>query len=177
MWWARRTSMVSTLLLCGNVLAQAPAADPLPEIQATPTEFVWLAASDHTLDQLRGGFDLGKGLMVSFGISRAVSINGQLVTSTQFQINDFTRLTSQQVTSVSQLRGAQAQVVSNGPGNKVDPSALTVPFSTFVQNTLSNQTIRSETVIQASSNGLGLIKNLNLQQSLNDAINHAIGQR
>lgn len=142
-----------------------------------PGAGLWLAANDHALDQLRGGFDIGGGLMVSFGITRAVFINGQLVTSTSFQVGDVTKLTSAQAEAFRQQVPAQAQVVQNGTGNTVDASSVAVPLSTYVQNTLNNQTIRNQTVIQATSSGLSVMKGLNLQSTLNDSINNAVRNR
>lgn len=142
-----------------------------------PEQPMWLAASDHTLDQLRGGFDVGAGLVVSFGISRALFINGQLVTSTSFQVGDITKLTQAQAEALSQQLASQAQVVQNGPGNSVDAGAAVVPLAMYIQNTLNNQTIRNQTVIQATTSGLGLVKSMNLQATLNDSINNAIRNR
>ena len=140
-------------------------------------ESMWLAASNHTLDNLRGGFDVGAGLMVSFGISRALYINGQLVTSTSFQVGDITKLTSAQAEMISQQVFSQAQVVQNGPGNTVDAGAATVPLAMYIQNTLNNQTIRNQTIIQATTSGLSLVKSMNLQATLNESINNAIRNR
>lgn len=158
------------LLLAGA--SQAQNITPQP-----PEESIWLAASDRTLDQFRGGFDLGAGLVVSFGISRAVYVNGQLMTSTSFQVGDISKLSSTQASALNQQIASQTQVVQNGPGNTVDPGALTIPFATYIQNTLNNQTIRSQTVIQASTNGLGIMKSLNLQTTLNDSITNALRNR
>lgn len=147
--------------------APTPPADPRP---------VWWAVGDQKLAQLRGGFDLGSGLFVSFGISRAVYINNQLVTTTSFQMGNLDKLTAVQAVDLArQLNSQMQQVVQNGPGNTVDASALTVPLSTYIQNTLSNQTIRTETVIQASTNGAALLRTMNLQATINDAVNRAIG--
>lgn len=71
----------------------------------------------------------------------------------------------------------QALVVQNGPGNTVAASAAAIPLATYVQNTLNNQLIRNETIIQATSSGLSLVKSLNLQTTLNDSINNAIRNR
>lgn len=161
--------------LCALLIAGASQAQSHPPPQ--PEEMVWITASNSTLDQLRGGFDFGAGLVVSFGISRAVYINDQLVTSTSFQLSDVAKLTSAQAGALSQQLGAQAQVVQNGPGNTVDAVAITVPLATYIQNTLNNQAIRTQTVIQASTNGLGTLRNLNLQATINDAIANAIGNR
>ncbi|MDB5778835.1 MAG: hypothetical protein JWP93_1200 [Polaromonas sp.] len=160
---------LGAVLLAGACQSQSLAPPPEPD--------VWLAASDHALDQLRGGFDLGPGLVVSFGISRALFINGQLVTSTSFQASDPTRLTPALAEVLSQHTSFQAQVVKNGPGNRVDAGAATVPLATYVQNTLNNQTIRNQTVIEATSSGLSQVKNLNLQTTLNNAINSAVANR
>lgn len=161
--------------LCALLVAGASQAQSHP--QQPPEETVWLAASNSTLNQLRGGFDLGAGLVVSFGISRTVYINEQLVTTTSFHLSDMAKLTPAQAVVLSQQLGAQAQVVQNGPGNSVDPAAITVPLATYIQNTLNNQAIRTQTVIQASTNGLGTLRNLNLQATINDAIASAIGNR
>lgn len=140
-------------------------------------ESIWLAASNQKLDQLRGGFDAGAGLFVSFGISRAVFINGQLVTSTSFQIADMSKLTSAQAEVLSQQMPSQALVVQNGAGNRVDAGTAIIPLATIVQNTLNNQTIRNETTIQSTTSGLSLVKSLNLQATLNDSINNAVRNR
>ncbi len=170
MSWPRTLCSLSALLVSVTCHAQN-AATP-------PDGSVWMAASDRTLDQLRGGFDAGGGLMVSFGISRALFVNGQLVTSTSFQVGDTSKLTAAQLDAVSQQVSSQAraQVVQNGPGNTVENGAA-VPLATYVQNTLNNQTIRNQTVIQATSNGLSLVKNLNLQATINDSINNAVRNR
>ena len=255
------------LLLSNAVQARSSPPPPLSEPNDSEQGSLWLAASDRTLDQLRGGFDLGTGLLVSFGISRAVFINGQLITSTLFQIGDLSKLTAAQAVALSQQIFAQPQivqnglgnpqnsgsstvpaalgqqvstqsqvaqnglgspqnsgsatvpaalgqpvstqpqvaqsglgntpnpgvvngpaalvqqgstqtlVVQNGPGNTLDPGALAVPLATFIQNTLSNQIIRNQTVIQASSNALGLVRNMNLQATISQAIANAIGNR
>lgn len=162
-------------LLCALLMAGASQAQNLT---SQPKEdAIWLAASDRTLDQLRGGFDLGSGLVVSFGISRAVYVNGQLMTSTSFQVGDISRLTSSQAMALNQKIASQALVVQNGPGNTVDPGAATIPLATYIQNTLNNQTIRNQTVIQATTNSLGIMKNLNLQSTLNDSLTSAIRSR
>lgn len=157
-----------------TVTTQATHAPP------PPNESIWLAASDRTLDQMRGGFDMGAGLVVSFGILRSVSINGQLITSTSFRIGDLTALTSltsQQAAALGQHIAMQTQVVQNGTGNTIAPGAVTVPFATYIQNTLNNQTIRSQTVIEATSNAMGFVKGLNLLATINEAIAQAIGTR
>ena len=42
---------------------------------------------------------------------------------------------------------------------------------------MNNQTIRSQTIFDASSNGMGLVKGMNLQATINEAIANAVGTR
>jgi hypothetical protein len=183
---------VVTAGMCALLLASVCQAQPRParamkstsltptsQITPKPGESIWITASDRTLDQMRGGFDLGAGLMVSFGISRAVYINGQLITSTTFQVGDLASLTPTQAAALSQQISTQtqAQVVKNGPGNTVEVNVGTVPLATYIQNTVNNQTIRSQTIIDATSNGMGMIKGMNLQATINEAVANAIGTR
>jgi hypothetical protein len=170
---------VCVLLLASNGPAhgRSPLQLPQPVQPVQAQETVWLAASDRTLSQLRGGFDLGAGLVVSFGISRAVYINGQLITSTSLQVGDLSRLTPTQAATLGQQMPTQTQVVQNGPDNSLAAGALTIPLATYIQNTLNNQTIHSQTVIQATSNGLSMVKNMNLQSTIGQAIANAVGNR
>ena len=166
--------------LCMLLLASVCQAQTLQTLAPTKSnESIWLAASDRTLDMLRGGFDLGTGLMVSFGISRAVYVNGQLITATTFRVGDLTSLTPQQATALSHqiASQSQAQVVKNGPGNTMELSIGSAPLSTFIQNTLNNQNIRNQTIIDVTSNGMGIVKGLNLQGTIDAAIADAVGTR
>ena len=173
----RRLSTVSlcTLLLASVCQAQTPQTLAPQQSDAS----IWLAASDQTLDTLRGGFDLGTGLMVTFGISRAVYVNGQLITSTTFRVGDLSSLTPTQAAALSQqiATQTQAQVVKNGPGNTMELHVGSAPLSTFIQNTLNNQSIRNQTIIDMTSNGMGIVKGLNLQATIDAAVADAIGTR
>lgn len=181
------TASLVTVLLTGSMLATAasaalvspvPTSAPAPALTQTAAE-IWLAASDDTLNQLRGGFDLGAGLVVSFGISRAVYINDQLVTSTSFHLGDLRDMNAAQALAWGQQMAAnRALIVQNGPGNATAPDALSkTAWSTTVQNTLNNQSLRNQTVIEASTNALGLLKGMNLQASINEAIASALARR
>ena len=161
--------------LCALLVAGSSCA--ANSIENAHSESTWLAASDHTLDQLRGGFDLGSGLQVSFGITRAVFVNGQLAASTTLQFGDLGKLSAAQAAAIGSQVGVQALLVQNGPRNAIASSALSIPLATYIQNTLSNQTLGTQTIINASTNGLSLVKNLNVQGTLNDAITRAVGVR
>ena len=135
---------------------------------------VWTAVEDSTLASMRGGFDFGNGLSVSFGIERAVTINGALVTSTTINVGDLARVTPEQAAVISR-QAAAINLVQNGTGNAaaLPGNDLATP-GTVIQNTLSNQNIQSQTIINASSNALGLMKTLNTLTSLRDALGNSV---
>ena len=160
--------------LCAVFLADSCQAQNLAP---QPEKRTWLTVSNQTLDQLRGGFDVAPGLTVSFGVSRAVMVNGELLTSTSFQVDDGARLTAAQARLAGRQTGLASQVVQNGPGNTIAPGAAGIPLGIYVQNTLNQQTIHSETVIKAASSGLSMVKSLNLQATLSESINNAIRNR
>lgn len=183
-------------LLCGALFAACSAqADTAPSEPPEPADRVWLTASDRQLDELRGGFNLGDGLIVSFGFSRLTYINDQLVASTSLNLGSITRLTAQQaailqVPLTSAVQGAaqtqpgvgsqigpQAQLVQNGPGNSLQPDAVGALLATVIQNSLNDQLLRTQTIINVSSNGLGIMRNFNLQKTLDLALSNAMTGR
>jgi len=135
---------------------------------------LWTAVEDSTLDAMRGGFDFGNGLSVSFGIERAVYINGALVTTTSINVGDLARVTPEQA-AVLGRQAAAINLIQNGPGNAaaLTGSDLATP-GTVIQNTLNNQNIQNQTIINASSNALGLIKTLNTMTSLREALGNSV---
>jgi hypothetical protein len=171
--------VLATAILAGHALAGTTPGLTLQAAPEPPVAEVWLAAGDSALDQMRGGFDLGAGLMVSFGISRAVYINDQLVTSTSFHLGELRNMTSAQALIWGQqLTASRALIVQNGAANTIAPNALgQTAWSTTIQNSLNNQRLRNETVIQASTNAMGLLKSLNLQASIHEAITNALARR
>ncbi|HUA80198.1 MAG TPA: hypothetical protein VL997_07495 [Dyella sp.] len=79
--------------------------------------------SSERLDAVRGGFDLGNGVDVSFGIERAIYVDGNLVTYTSVNIPDIAHITAQQAMA---LAGALSTIdVQVGPGNSSNPSSAT----------------------------------------------------
>jgi hypothetical protein len=192
-WMCVLVAIVSLFSMAHEARSAAPAGGS-----------VWVAVSNQTLDKMRGGFDAGAGLMVSFGISRAVYINGSLVTSMTLNIGRVSELTSAQIADVNRQLAALG-LIQNGPGNSVQtagqaaastsastavdsgggdativtsgPSVNITPGATVIQNSLNHQQIISQTVISATSNAASIIKGLNLQNTINEAIGKAIGQR
>ncbi len=196
-------------LLCGS--SWAATQEPAPVRGASVGGPRWVTVGDKALDRMRGGFDLGGGLTVSFGITRAVYINGALVTATSFNIDNLGNITSAQIAQVNQqvaaaLRPAAAAagsagsagsgavasapvaaagekaaamslVVQNGPGNSFQAMPSSASIGTIIQNTLSNQRIQSQTVIDTSTNGLSMLKGLNSMTTMQNALINSIGGR
>ncbi|WP_431823626.1 hypothetical protein [Burkholderia sp. F1] len=134
-----------------------------------------VALSDARLDAMRGGFDLPGGLQVSFGISRVAFVDGNLVTTTSFNIPDVSQITARQAQALAAANvGALIQV---GSGNAAQPAALPALTGAVIQNTLSNQHIQALTTINTSVNTLSMFKNLNIMSTLNNALTGALPGR
>jgi len=137
----------------------------------------WMAVSDQQLDTQRGGFDAGSGLAVSFGIIRTVMVNGDLVSKTSFNLPDVTKITSEQARLASAAI-ADSGLVQIGPNNFVDAGvSSSLATGTLIQNSLNDQQIQTLTIINTGVNSLGLLKALNTQTVLNDALLGAAGSR
>ena len=142
---------------CG-VMAHAQSA-PSPHVAG-----LGFPVSNERLDTVRGGFDV-EGLEVSLGIERAVYIDGNLVTYTSVNIPNLAHVTTQQAMA---LASALSTInVQNGSGNTFDPSSMGgTTAATVVQNTLSNQTIRSLTTLNVAVNTLNAFRDEGMQQAL-----------
>lgn len=124
---------------------------------------------------MRGGFDAGTSLQVSFGIQRAVYINGNLVTSTSINIPDVGQITAAQASALAAVTNT-VNVIQNGPGNSFDPSSLThATGATVIQNSLNNQNIQTLTTVSAAVNTLDAFKNSNFQNTLQSALTGSLG--
>jgi len=174
---ATPTAPALRALLCGALLiAMAGTLAPAARAGGSGDNGgqVWMTVADSTLDELRGGFDVGSGLMVSFGITRAVYINGELVTQTTLNLGQLDQITAAQAGTLgAQL--ASLNIVQNGPGNSVEPQAGGMALGTIIQNSLNNQHIANMTVIDARTNSMEMIKGLNTLSTLNDSLARAIG--
>lgn len=120
------------------------------------------------LDQMRGGFQSSpNGPILSFGIERTVHLNGQLVSSTVLNIPD-----------LMQLAGNSSRVftlVQTGSGNALTPGTAALPaLMTVLQNSLDNQNIQNQTVMNATVGALGWTRSLALGNALSQATIGAI---
>lgn len=111
-----------------------------------------LPISTQSLATIRGGFDLGDGLEVSFGIQRAVYVDGNLVTYLNVSIPDIAHITAQQATSLAEALGTiDVQV---GPGNTFTPSSTTQAGAASVAQNVT-QTVTQALAQGASSSAVG----------------------
>jgi hypothetical protein len=126
------------------------------------------------LDTVRGGFDLGNGIEASFGIVRAVYVDGDLVSYTSVNIPDISHITTQQATALaSALSTVNVQI---GPNNSFTPSSMgQTAGATVIQNTLNNQIISSLTTLNVGVNTLNAFRGAGLQQALQNASVQALG--
>ncbi|WP_430390629.1 hypothetical protein [Dyella sp. 20L07] len=173
-----------------EAVAQDGATPASPPAVAQPTEVVgvttasataggevdgWAPVSQDTLDDIRGGFDMGNGLVASFGIDRAVYVNGNLVTQTSFNVPDIARMTTAQATAMSAALNSMS-LTQIGPNNTFDPSSLgQVTAGTVIQNTLNNQTIQSVTTLNTTVNTLNAFRQMNFQEALQQSQLQSLG--
>lgn len=137
----------------------------------------WTAVSEKQLDAQRGGFDVGAGLAVSFGLVRSVMVNGEIIHQTSFTLPDIGQITADQARLASTAI-AESGLIQIGPQNFVDAGALSGSLTgTVIQNSLNDQQIQSLTVINTDVNSMGLLKGINTQMVLSDALLGALGNR
>ena len=129
-----------------------------------------IALSADKLDQVRGGFVTDGGLKISFGIERAVYLNGNLVTTTSLNISDLSRISGGQAQVTGNGKDALA-LIQSGTGNVFSPASISsTAAGTVIQNTLNNQKINTITRIDAVVNSSGIMRSINLQSSMQSAI-------
>ncbi len=123
--------------------------------------------ADKRLASMRGGYDVGNGLQVSFGIERMSYINGQLVTQSRLTVPDVSKISGSQAAGLAGMNALG--LIQTGQGNSV---RIEQPqfAATVIQNSLDNQSIRNLTVVDVSSNSLQLLRNANLQGALRDVL-------
>lgn len=168
-----------------------PSSAANPAMSTAAREETWLAVPDAQLDQLRGGFDVGGGLVLSLGISMVTYINGRLVTETAIspmQLDQLSNLSTEQVAQLKE-KITSLTVVQNGPGNRwgnyqspSDGSAAVHQVSgvgpgTVIQNSLDNQNIQNLTVLDINTNAAGLMRSNHWQNTLSDSLGSVGGVR
>lgn len=135
------------------------------------------AVACSTLDAYRGGFITDTGMTVTLGLERLVSVNGNLIDQSTVNLGDLGKLTSGQAQLTPDQLG-QIRLIQNGGGStfagNMGSGAL---GATVIQNTLNDQLIRSQTVINASVDARGMLQTMNFQSTLSNALNSAAAGR
>lgn len=134
----------------------------------------WNMVDAAALDSMRGGFTTPSGLTLSLGFDRLVSINGAVVSHTNFQIADLRAISADEARQAHEALNS-VKLVQNGANNFALGDALSAGRGTVVQNSLDGQSISSQTIINSSVNSMSLLKDMNFQAGLRDAGIRAIG--
>lgn len=166
--WIMCTLLMTGVVWPGHVSAQE--AVDRTGIDGPALGGDWVAVPPGRLDRLRGGFVMPSGLLMSFGIERAVYIDGQLVATTRFNVPDVARMTADQARALAGMQ--DTMLVQVGEGNTFVPNGM---GGLVIQNTLDNLDIRALTTISVASSTLGMFQDLNANAALQGALLNAPG--
>lgn len=158
----RMTKVLMLTLLCVPSITSAMGYEGDEDFtQRTPV-------SEAALDRMRGGFQHDpNGPIMSFGIERSVFLNGQLVSSTALNMPNLMQLAGNPTHTLTHIQ--------TGGGNALTPDMASLSaHMTAIQNSLDNQTIQSQTVINATVPALSWAHSLALGDALSQATIDAI---
>ncbi|WP_157268605.1 hypothetical protein [Azohydromonas aeria] len=166
------TSAVDTAAATTGASAQQPLQQPP---QQPPQQPIAVAVSDSLLDTMRGGFIGENGLQISFGIERAVYVNGNLVTTTSLNLSALGALSAGKGAALSPAElGKSIALIQNGAGSTVLSNLGPAAIGTVIQNTLNGQKIQTLTTINATVNSLGVLRSIEAQRNLRSAITDSL---
>lgn len=181
----------------GIDLAAAPMPDlphVAPDSRNGSTGFaadaLTVAAVD--LDDMRGGFEAPSGLKLSFGIERAVFINGELLATQTINLSKATELagatggglggvslaSSVGVQSAAVVTNAGGTlVIQNGARNIANLPEVRAALPLVVQNSLDNQNISTVTRVTATVPATSMLHSIIQARRMNDAVIDAVTRR
>ncbi|MFV0439233.1 MAG: hypothetical protein ACK5PS_17780 [Desulfopila sp.] len=107
-------------------------------------------ATDGELDTMRGGFTVGDGLEISFGIEQAVLVDGVLQIASSFN-----------TVPVAELLARHSAMPATMP-TLTNAQNIRSQVTTVIQNTLDQKVIDQITVMNASINSLSLSRQMNM---------------
>ncbi len=137
----------------------------------------WQPVDAAALDRARGGFIAPSGLTITLGIDRMVSVNGEVLAQSHLAIADLSRISHSEAEQTSAALSSLKLVQHGNDNIYLAPLAQQALAGIVIQNSLDGQLIRSETVISSTVNSMGLLKAINAQASLGDALLQAAGNR
>lgn len=149
-------------------LPRKESPEDLPDLAPNALGEQMAALHASTLDGIRGGFDAPDGLKFSFGIERAVYINGELVASTVLNLKDLQSAVGAGVPAA--LAGSALTVIQNGSGNGFSAQINPNLAGTVIQNTLNDQRIVNITTINAAVNSAQVLRAMALQSAIRDGV-------
>jgi hypothetical protein len=151
-----------------------PPLAPVAERNQSPLDAQVALLDSATLDNIRGGFEVeGSNLKLSFGIERAVFINGALVATTVLNVKDMQRISGGALPAPITLPANAANILSvvqNGIGNTVATQISPNVAGTIIQNTLDNQQIQNITTLNVSVNSLQAMRASHIQSAIQSGI-------
>lgn len=156
-----------------NLLKAAEHSARQPEIdRQAPLLGQQLAALDAAvLDEVRGGFELaGSGLKFSFGIERAVYINGELIASTVLNLRDLQLARATGIPGSVPGTAKVPDVIQNGSGNNAPTQLSPNTVATIIQNTLNDQKIQNVTTINATVNSMQALRTMSMHTAIQQGI-------
>lgn len=164
------------LVIAGGADAPVSARDWVEETVAAPAPapFALAAALGHeSLDEIRGGFEPADSqLKFSFGIERAVFINGELVATTVLNLRDLqwtSGVGPAPEAATSGIAGAVG-IIQNGGGNAVPAQIGANLAGTVIQNTLDNQAIQTVTTVNAAVNSAQILRAMSVQSAVQNGL-------
>ncbi|MGH8117915.1 MAG: hypothetical protein ACREP0_03545 [Rhodanobacteraceae bacterium] len=166
--------MGAAAMAAGGAQAGQPVA--LTAVRTASAPFGTAPVGDSRLAAVRGGFDLGNGLVASFGITRAVYVNGNLVASISVNIPNLAQIDGAQANALAALAN-DVTVIRNGPGNFADPASFNqATGALIIQNSLDGQQIRALTTLDTTVRNLAQFSSLNIGNTLQQALVNSRGQ-
>ena len=164
------TSLPVLLLSLTGLASALPAwAQPIP---FDPQH----AVDSATLEAARGGFMTANGLMVTLGLERVVTINGNIVERTEMQLGDIGKLARGEGMLSREALG-ELRLIQNGDVRTMAGNAQNLLGGTIIQNSLNDQIIKNQTSINATVNTAGMLRAINFGASLNNALSTAAAPR
>lgn len=155
-----------------NRLRQKQQPDPLGTGPAGPDgPMAQLAAVDQqVLGEMRGGINLGEDYTIAIGITRTTSVNGIEQFSSAMYLNDLANTVGAGVAQ----QALDPVIIQNGGGNFIAMDtldAMSPAVATVIQNTLDNQAIAHETVLDISLQNIATVtQGLQLSHIVNDSL-------
>lgn len=147
-----------------------PSEDETTAAAETLAQTIGLPTVDSEgLDEMRGGFTIGKGLDVTFGFTQTGSVNGV----DQYK-NNFTIGSMAGGVQDVDMSNMNSVVLQNGMGNFVSSGvldSLSDSFGNVIQNTLDDQVISTTTIYDISLHNVpGAVQGLAGEQALMDSV-------